>query len=281
MKFLIIQENGRHEGNREYRECFCLQRALYANKQECDVWGLGHPNYTALINFNSYDIILNIENYDSGWIPDLSTTAPKPFKMLWSIDAHCRGITPYLQEFQRGKYNIILQSTKDFCDNNSVWFPNAYDNTLIKPLPLPRRADIGFCGNVLNRKPYLDFIASKYNFVSDIFVIGDDMVKAINSYLIHFNMNIANDINYRNFETLGCGVLLLTNFNPQYQELGFRDMENCVFYTDIQNLDHRILFLLNNPLKLGEIRQKGLELASKHTYNKRIEHLLKYLKTKI
>ena len=44
MNVLLIQENGRHEENRGFRECFCLQRAFKFNRNSCDVWGLGHTN---------------------------------------------------------------------------------------------------------------------------------------------------------------------------------------------------------------------------------------------
>ena len=72
MKVLIIQENGRHKENEHFRECFCMQRSLQKLGQDVDVWGLGHNNYGEKPNFNSYDIILNFENYDvSGWVPNL------------------------------------------------------------------------------------------------------------------------------------------------------------------------------------------------------------------
>jgi hypothetical protein len=45
MKILIIQENGRHVENREYRECFNLQRALLRKNIDTVVWGLGHENF--------------------------------------------------------------------------------------------------------------------------------------------------------------------------------------------------------------------------------------------
>jgi hypothetical protein len=72
MKFLIIQENGRHEKNRIYRECFCVQRSLLKLNHECIVWGLGHDNFKSKIDFNSFDVIINLENYDTvGWVPNL------------------------------------------------------------------------------------------------------------------------------------------------------------------------------------------------------------------
>jgi hypothetical protein len=58
MKFLIIQENGRHEISKHLRECNSLQRAIIAHGEDCDVWGLGHDAYGDKIDFNSYDDIL-------------------------------------------------------------------------------------------------------------------------------------------------------------------------------------------------------------------------------
>ena len=71
MKILIIQENGRHEENRHLRECFSMQRAFQFHDVDCDVWGLGHDSPEP--DFESYDLIINLENYDeTGWVPDLS-----------------------------------------------------------------------------------------------------------------------------------------------------------------------------------------------------------------
>ena len=56
------------------------------------------------------------------------------------------------------------------------------------------------------------------------------MISAIQSYKINFNLNVANDINFRSFETLGAGSVLCTNDNPQYADLGFQDGVNCIFF---------------------------------------------------
>jgi hypothetical protein len=50
MKILIIQENGRHDENREFRECFNLQRSLISIGHDCVVWGLGHENFKTPVN---------------------------------------------------------------------------------------------------------------------------------------------------------------------------------------------------------------------------------------
>jgi hypothetical protein len=280
MKFLIIQENGRHEKNRIYRECFCVQRSLLKLNHECVVWGLGHDNFKSKIDFNSFDVIINLENYDTiGWVPNLKDV--KSLKLLWSIDAHVKGIKSYLHIFNQGKYNLILQATKDYVNKESVWFPNCFDDTLIFKKDIPKRCDVGFCGNIVNRKVYLDFLKQEFNFISDIFVIGDDMVNAINSYRIHFNKNIKNDINYRNFETIGCGVLLLTNRNDQYSDLGFIDQKNCIMYDNIKDLKSKIELLLCTNEELKKISFEGLELSKRHTYDRRIKELLNILEDRI
>ena len=280
MKFLIIQENGRHDKNRNFRECFCMQRALIKIGEECDIWGLGHSNYRKIPEYHKYDVIINFENCDgTGWIPDLSSV--NKFKLYWAIDEHCRGADVFEAERRRSKYNIILHSTLDYVRKDGIWFPNCFDDTVIYTKDIQKRCDIGFCGNIVNRQQYLDFLKRNFNFISDIFVIGDDMVNAINSYRIHFNKNIANDINYRNFETIGCKIPLITNYDRQYDKLGFVDGGNCIFYRNLEELKEKILYFLNNTSQLNEIADNGYILSKVHTYESRARSLVKYILEKV
>jgi hypothetical protein len=274
MKILLIQENGRHDKNRIFRECFSLQRGFKKLNHDADVWGLGHDNYGQLPDFNSYDLIINLENYGAGWEPDLSKVKVKKF--LWSIDAHVKGEYPFLLEFNRGKYDLLLHSTKDFVDQNfKIWFPNAYDSELIDKRNVDKRCDVGFCGSLLNRSYLLEKLRLKYNFIHDNFVIGDDMVNAVNSYKIHWNKNLSNDINYRSFETIGCGIPLLTNYNYQYELLGFKHMENVLFYNNDDEMFSNIDLLLSNEELRNDIGNNAYLLSKKHTYLERCEEILK------
>ena len=279
MKFLIIQENGRHDKNRLFRECFSAQKSLITLGHLCEVWGKGHQNFNLPINFNDYDIIIDLENYNTGWVPNLSKV--KAYKVMWAIDAHCRGIDHYRNQFKRGNYNLILQATKDFVDNQSIWFPNCFDENLIYPIDVEKRADVGFCGNKLNRQPYFDLLSQNFNFISDIFVIGQDMVRAINSYKVHFNANLSIDINYRSFETIGCKILLATNYNYQYEELGFKDGENCIMYKNKKELIDKISLALGNEKHLLKMAENGFILSKQNTYLNRMKYLEDILSEKI
>ena len=278
MKVLIIQESGRHEENRNFRECLSLRRAFIYNGHDCDVWGLGHDNYNNIPEWESYDLIMNIENYDSiGWVPNLSNIN-NPVKILWSIDSHCRGKDVYESTFYNGNYNILLHSTKDFVKKkHHLWFPNCFDDDLIGYRDVDKSSFIGFCGNYANRKELLDYMEMEFGLKKDIFVIGNSMVNAINSYMIHFNKNIFNDINYRNFETIATGTLLLTDYNSCYNDLGFIHNENCMFYNNIEEISDIINHLRNNPSEIKRIGGNGIELSKMHTYKERVKNLLKII----
>ena len=129
---------------------------------------------------------------------------------------------------------------------------------------------------MLNRSMYLDALKRNYDFIHDDFIIGESMVKVINSYKIHFNKNISTDINYRNFETLGCGIPLVTNYNYQYELLGFKHEENVMFYNNIGELYNCITKLLDDENLRLKISNAGFKLAKKHTYTKRAEKLIEF-----
>jgi len=278
MKILIIQEAGRHEENKNFRECLSLQRAFIYHGHICDVWGLGHLNYLDTPEWDSYDIIMNIENYDSiGWVPDLNNFN-RPFKILWSIDAHCRGEDIYENTFTSGNYNLLLHSTKDFVKKeHHYWFPNCFDDDLIINQNLEKKHFIGFCGNYVNRRDLIDMVTEEFGMKQDIFVIGESMVRCINEYHIHFNKNMLNDINYRNFETIGSGTVLLTSNNPHYDILGFRNKENCLIYNNMDDLRNIINEFRERPEELENIANSGHDLSKNHTYKIRVKQLIEHL----
>lgn len=280
MKILIIQENGRHEKNKHFRESFCLQRGFIKNNVDTIVWGYGHENFST--NFDDLekwcDIIFVLENYFSNWLPFEKIRNSKKLKVFWSIDSHCV-LNNHIQICENLKTNILLNSTEEYLNyfknisDKVFWFPNAYDDTLIYPKPIEKIYDIGFCGNINNRGHWLDQL-SEFKIKKDIFVIGDDMVNAINSYKIHFNRNISNDINYRTFETTGCQTLLFTNYTNGLEKLF--DMNNeIVVYNDINDLKDKIKYFLSNKKEMEKISKQGFMKSKKeHTYLKRTETLI-------
>jgi hypothetical protein len=285
MNILIIQENGRHDKNENFRESKNLQRALFdIGNFNVIAWGLNHLNFNqTFYELEKWsDIIIILENYTPQWLPVDDIIKSKKLKLFWSIDSHCV-LTQHIELCKKLKINILLNSTESYIPNfkgiveKSYWFPNAYPDDLIYPKDIDKIHDVGFCGNINNRNSWLVYL-EKYNIKKDIFVIGDDMVNAINSYKIHFNRNISDDINYRTFETTGCRTLLFTNYTPNLERL-FNINEEIIVYENFNDLDEKINYYLNNENKRKDVENAGYEKAkTHHTYNNRAKTLIEIIK---
>jgi hypothetical protein len=286
MKILIIQENGRHNENRTFRECFNIQRALQRQGHSCVVWGLGHENYKNSFNelIETSDAILILENYDDkGWIPNLKSISK--LKLFWSIDSHL-SLDHHQNMVLNHGVDIVLNSIesdqKHFKNVKTHYFPNAYPSDLITPIEsIEKNHFLGFCGSLLNRQNYLNMLHINFGLHSDIWKLGYDMVKAINSYKIHFNKTLKNDINYRIFETMGVNTMLITN-NTENLSKFFTDMEDIVIYNNDKELVDKLNFLKNNELEIGRISKNGYNNVLKnHTYDVRSEQLINVIKDNI
>ena len=284
MKILLIQERGRNEGNREFREALCLKRGIERAGHEAVVWGLNYNNFSVSFDEISKDCdaLLSLENYDSGWHPDISKFKGK--KLFWSIDSHC-ALQNHQMHCAKHKFDTILLSNIQHSHhfegmvNSAVWFPNGYPPDLVKPdLTVTRSHDIGFCGSLIgNRESWLNLISDKFKLKKDIFVIGNDMVKAFSSYKIAFNINIADDINFRTFEATGSGAMLLTNYTPNLEKL-FKIGEEIIIYDSPEDLLRKIeIYTLDDDLR-NMIANNGKNRSiNNHSYDSRSKNLLKLI----
>ena len=282
MKILIIQENGRHIENKEFRECFNLQRALLRKNVDTIVWGLGHDNFNIPFQqiIKDIDVIILLENYESnGWLPDLSNI--NKLKIFWSIDSHMV-LMNHITTVVKNKIDIVLNAIEShqnyFKTSKTFYFPNAYPSDLISSIDgINKNTFLGFCGSLLNRSEILDKLETKFGLKKDIWKLGHEMVKTINGYKIHFNKTLSNDINYRIFETMGCNTLILTNSTENINTF-FSDMENIVIYNNETELFEKLNVLSSNDDLIKKISNSGYELVkNNHTYDNRVDVLLKII----
>jgi len=275
MKIVIIQERGAHDKNREFRECENIKRSLLRVFDDVDVviWGKGYSNFTeSIFDISSdADAVLIIENYDTGWLPDLSGI--DALKLFWSIDSHCV-LNAHINTCHRMGVDVVLNSIKSHMEHFSrigcetYYFPNAYPSDLIQPLDVDK-SGVGFVGNVVNRGGLLNDIGIE----PQVMVIGQDMVESVNKLKIHFNCNIANDINYRTFETLGCDTFLLTNYTESLEDL-FRIGVDLVTYDSVEDCKNKIEYYLNNDEERLAISHNGYNtVTSRHTFDNRVKLL--------
>lgn len=287
MNFLLIQEAGRNPPNAHFREALSMQRALLTLGHQARVWGLNHPFSDEPFEDAAagFDVVFLMEQYDqTGWVPDISGfNGPRVF---WTIDSHC-SLQEHVAQAKRQKITHLLSSTEHYLPHytapNRYWFPNCYDDTLIYPMPeVEKKHAVGFCGNVNNRGPLLDYMdaADGFGLVKrDIFVIGHEMVRAINSYKVAFNRNISDDLNYRTFETAGCKTFLLTNYTPNLGKL-FEVGEELVTYSSGEDLVRMIRYYLEHPKEREAIAEAGYNRVKRdHTYLRRASQLCDILQS--
>jgi hypothetical protein len=282
MKILIIQENGRHNENRNFRECFNLQRALLRKNIDTVVWGLGHDNFNTPFQqiIKEIDVIILLENYESnGWLPDLSNV--NKLKIFWSIDSHLV-LMNHITTVVKNKIDIVLNAIEShqnyFKTSKTFYFPNAYPSDLISPIDdVDKNIFLGFCGSLLNRSEILNKLENKFGLKKDIWKLGNEMVNTVNGYKIHFNKTLSNDINYRIFETMGCNTLMLTNDTENINTF-FNDMENIVIYNNEIELFEKLNVLSSDNDLIKKISNSGYELVkNNHTYDNRVDVLLKII----
>lgn len=285
MKILIIQERGRHEANREFREALCLKRGIERAGHEAVVWGFNYENFSTPFDEVSRDCdaLLSLENYDTGWHPDISRFKGK--KLFWSIDSHC-ALQNHQMHCSKNKFDLLLLSNAQHSDHfrglvgSAAWFPNGYPSDLIQPdFGIVREHDIGFCGSLIgNRSAWLDLISSKFSLKRDIFVIGNEMVRALSSYKISFNINIGDDINFRTFESTAAGAMLLTNYTPNLEKL-FEIGKDVVVYESPHDLMNKVDYYLNHNDEREAIASSGRSRSmNHHTYDVRSQKLIDLIK---
>lgn len=287
MKWLIIQSAGKHDGindtwtpNHYLRECFAVDNALQRLNQDVTIWGLRHPNFYDPPDFNSFDVVLTLENYKVEWLPTKNLMF-KPIKIAWVIDLHVQGPWFYSKVFS--DYDIILHSTKSLIPSlkellpkaRHLWFPNCSDDRYFQPIYGSKKTiDVLFVGKP---RGMIERLKKDVGLVYH-FATGRDMLLLISQAKIHFNLNIGVDVNYRTFETIGLGTCLVTNDSKELRELDFVDGNNCLSYSCYEEAVAKI----KQSLETGsweQIGKEGSKLSTHHTYFSRMCELLLIIKS--
>lgn len=246
--------------------------------------------------------------YDFHWVVDFADDAlgyenfkfPKPY-FYWSSDYHIseesykhRLIRAKEAEwvgcYQKGNVNRFIE---DGIPKDKVfWLPCAFEQRCYRPgsfnfkteewanAKVMKEYDIGFIGHINNEKRMtaLDRVFKEF----PNFFFGnkrfEKCAEIFNRSKIVFNTAHSDDINMRVFEAIGSGAFLLTEKVPYLDEI-FKDGIHCATYSSIDEAIDKAKYYLKNDNKREEIAKAGYEEAiKKHTYDNRVETVLKYIK---
>lgn len=233
----------------------------------------------------SFDAYLRVDDGDYKY--DIPHSRLKP-SFFYASDVHLKkpfaaikNVAPFYGHIFCAQYSGYLRLGRVYKGKVS-WLPHACDDELHRDLGLKRELDIAFVGNDggIPRKFLLQEIRERYpnSYIGN--ASYRDIASIYSRAKIGFNFSIADDINMRMFEVMGCGAMLLTNHieNNGFDKI-FNDRETIAAYKSPKELFSLIDHYLKNDAQRGRIAEAGKKLViGEHTYSKRTARILEVIK---
>lgn len=204
-------------------------------------------------------------------------------KFAWLVDTHKK------TEFQRqiGRdVDLTFVANRTWAhvfEGPTAWLPLHADQELFRPLPVPpahRRWDVSFVGSQPWRAEALERIGKRHGLNVLVKTTTGPREKSETAAIyahsrLVFNRHVTNDLNFRVFEALAAGRVLLTDAQSNGQYELFQDGRHLLYYKDDQDLERLVLELLADEPRRLEIEREALLLAhARHTTRARVRSLI-------
>jgi len=164
------------------------------------------------------------------------------------------------------------------------WLPYACDLEMFRPLGVERDLDVGFVGQLhsgTERARLLQSLAQRYRISQQRYYLQAEIPLVYARSKIVLNLPLADDLNFRTFEAMSCGAMLLTRRVTNGQELLFEEGRHYAAFADEQELLDKVAYYLAHPAEREAIAAAGLaEVQQRHRLDQRIEELLSTVQSK-
>ena len=148
------------------------------------------------------------------------------------------------------------------------WLPYACDTEVVRNLGLPREIDVAFIGNLFGRRSerrrIIEAIAKKYRVNEQRYYTQQEIPEVYSRAKIVLNLPVGDDLNFRFFEALSCGAMLLTKPDANGQEELFIEDIHYVAFSSEQELFDKVEYYLQNEEELKSIALRGHEEVVRH-----------------
>jgi len=144
-----------------------------------------------------------------------------------------------------------------------------YDDSMLRNLNRSRDIEFGFLGSLKNklyvqRKEMLEAAKDKFGLMIDRTASGQEYLETLNR--IKFFMSCDRGFGeymLKNYEAMACGCVLFAwdQGEQENSALGFKDMENIVFYNSLEQVEQKLAILRANPELATRIAQNGQALV--------------------
>ena len=239
-----------------------------------------------IVENNNIDILLDIEGGASSIdfmfkrFP-IGITIPKAF---WAIDTH------QFLNLQREKakyFDVILSAQKNAVselpssDSGNVYWMPAGASIHERDYQLNRDIDCAFVGSIvptlhIKRKEIIDYLKvniPNFQCFSNVFL---EKKAGLSSRIkIMINQSLRNDLNFRIFESMACGCMVITDklINNGLNDLFGEGKEIITFFSK-EDLKDKIQYYLSHEEELKSIATAGQEKVLKYfTHNKIFQYI--------
>ena len=216
----------------------------------------------------SYDLVLQFDR--------LVKDAPGCPNVLWALDNHI-GPYGYAEEFD---HIFIGHSWGHLSDHpKASWLPAAYDpryHYIIDP-KAERDIDVLLLGKPYphRRKFVADLRERGVNVLAMAGPIWEEYNALYNRAKIALVVSNCGDLSGRVFEHLAAGCMVLCDPIKDMCKAGLRNEQNYFQYFDVDDCAKLVKWLLAEPDLIPEFAAEGHAAGALHTYDARVEELLK------
>jgi glycosyltransferase involved in cell wall biosynthesis len=175
-----------------------------------------------------------------------------------------------------------LEAFREHPEGHVYWLPYACDLEFCKPLGVPRDLDIAFIGQSIpgsGRARILSELSRRYKINEPRYYLQEEISLVYSRAQIVLNLPLGDDLNFRTFEAMSCGAMLLTRRIANGQEVLFQEGVHFEAFSDEKELFDKIDYYLAHPQEREAIAAAGLaEVRQHHRLEQRIERLLEIVK---
>lgn len=163
------------------------------------------------------------------------------------------------------------------------WLPYACDLELFHSQECERDLDVAFVGQLAlqSRGSVIAALSQRYKMNESRYYLQQEIAAVYGRAKIVLNMPLKDDLNFRTFEAMSCGAMLLTRRVNNGQELLFEEGKHYAAFADEKELFDKVAYYLAHPEECAMIAAAGLaEIQQHHRLEQRVVELLSTVQNK-
>ena len=163
------------------------------------------------------------------------------------------------------------------------WQPCACDLELLHPQGCRRDLDVAFVGQLAlqSRGSVIATLSQRYKMNEPRYYSQQEIAAIYSRAKIVLNLPLKDDLNFRTFEAMSCGAMLLTRRVNNGQELLFEEGKHYAAFADEKELFDKVAYYVAHPEECAMIAAAGLaEIQQHHRLEQRMDELLNIVRNR-